>query len=95
MISIRWDMENMSKLGRLFLRNVIDNMRNFEEAKVRFGETGQGIQPNYQVTFPNGIVRTFRGSSHKPFSQAEEFNLDNLSEAFSLEDIKNIFNSTN
>jgi hypothetical protein len=49
------------------LRKVMENLRSVEGATVQFGEMGQGIQPNYQVCFPNGNVNPYRGANHQPF----------------------------
>lgn len=78
----------MPTLGRVFLRNVIDHMRGRSESIVRLGETGQGVLPNYQVTFPNGVTRTLRGSCHDAFEQADAFNEEHISRPFSLEEIQ-------
>lgn len=83
MSSIIWSESNLPTLGRVFLRNMLDNMRKYEGSTVRLGETGEGVQPNYQVTFPNGVCRTIRGSSHEAFDQAEEFDSNKISEPFS------------
>lgn len=82
-MSIQWDEENLSLLGKNFLSNVISNMR-FEGSVVRFGETGTGAQPNYQITFPNERIWTIRGSSHETYEDAEKFNTDRISDPFSF-----------
>jgi len=84
MNGIKWDQDNLHTLGRHFLRNVLGNMRGNENTLVRFGETGQGIQPNYQVTFPNGVTRVLRGSSHEAFQQVDEFDSGKISQPFNL-----------
>jgi hypothetical protein len=88
---IEWREDNLHTLGRVFLRQVLGNMRELEKSVVRLGETGQGVQPNYQVTFPNGLVRTLRGSSHKAFDQTEEFNATRISEPFTLAQVRNAY----
>lgn len=88
MSSIEWTEEALPTLGRVFLRNVLVHMRGRPESFVRLGETGQGVQPNYQVTFPNGVTRTLRGSSHEAFEQADAFNEDRISRPFSLAQIQ-------
>lgn len=93
-MAIKWTEENLPNLGRVFLRNVRDHMRNKDESTVRFGETGYGSQPNYQVTFPNGVTRTIRGSSHEAYEQAEEFDDEKISEPFNLAAIKKAYEST-
>jgi hypothetical protein len=89
MSKLNWSESSLSNLGRIFLRNVLDHMR--EGSIVSFGETGEGIQPNYQVTYPNGVIKTIRGSSHKKFDNADEFNTSKISPAFSLADIQRAY----
>lgn len=88
MSGIEWREDNLHMLGRLFLLHVLDHMRGREDSVVRLGQTGEGVQPNYQVTFPNGVTRTLRGSSHKSFDQAEEFDSDRISEPFNLAQVQ-------
>ena len=82
-MSIQWNEENLTLLGKSFLSNVISNMR-FEDSLVRFGETGKGTRPNYQITFPNQRVWTIRGASHETYEDAEKFNSERISKPFSL-----------
>lgn len=86
-MAIKWSEENLPTLGRFFLMDVLENMRGHEKSSVRFGETGCGQKPNYQVTFPNGVVMTLRGSSHKPYETTDEFKDDNISMSFGLADV--------
>ena len=88
---IEWNQSNLSSLGVVFIRNVINHMRGREESTVRFGITGEGISPNYQVTFPNSLVRAIRGSSHEAYEQTDEFEDGRLSEVFSLTDMQRVF----
>lgn len=59
-------------------------------ATVRFGLTGIGHAPNYQIEGPDGVKHCFRGMGHVPCSEVgEEFAVSNLSaEAFTYEDLK-------
>lgn len=82
-MSILWNEENLSLLGKNFLSNVINNMR-FEGSVVRFGETGTGTRPNYQITFPNGRIWTIRGSSHETYEDTDKFNIEKISDPFSF-----------
>lgn len=91
MSKIEWREDNLHTLGRVFLRRLLENMRNYEESVVRLGETGQGIQPNYQVTFPNGHVNTLRGASHELFEQAEEFDATRISKPFTLAQVRSAY----
>ena len=92
-----WNKDNLDHLGKKFLRHILDNMRGYEGTVVRFGLTGEGIQPNYQITFPNGIVRPINGISHKLFKKdgfdAHEFSSDRLSQPFTLLQIQNAYQS--
>lgn len=88
---LNWTEQNLTSLGSFFLRNVRDHMRGDEGATVRFGVTGIGVQPNYQITFSNGVVRTIRGSSHEAFNQADEFQEDRISDPFTLAAIQRAY----
>lgn len=51
-----------------FYRLVLANMAKFgDPAGIRFGTTGRGVYPNYQVHYPDGTVRAFRGRTHSLF----------------------------
>ena len=95
MSGIEWNENNLHTLGRTFLRHVLDHMRGHEASVVGLGETGTGIQPNYQVTFPNKITRTLRGSSHKAFPieefDVEEFDAKKISQAFTLAQVRTAY----
>jgi hypothetical protein len=88
MSGVKWTIENLAELGKLFLGKLKKNLRNDEHATVKLGETGQGIQPNYQVTFSNGVINPYRGSTHKRFEPAKMFDSQKLSAAFSLLEIE-------
>ena len=53
-------------------------------ATVQFGETGQGIKPNYQVCLKDGSKAAYHGSSkdHKTFDIAA-FDSSRISRSFS------------
>lgn len=91
MTNITWTDDNLTELGRTFLRKVLDHMRGREDSQVRFGETGHGVMPNYQVRFPNGVVRTLRGSSHKAFEQADQFDVSKISRSFNLAEVTDAY----
>ncbi|MFB2733757.1 hypothetical protein [Shewanella mangrovisoli] len=91
MSGIEWNEDSLPTLGRVFLRHVIGHMRGRSESTVRFGVTGQGIMPNYQVTFPNGVTRTLRGSSHDAFEQADAFDEERISRPFFLAEIQSAY----
>jgi hypothetical protein len=81
--SITWG-TSIETLGFLFLQKVLSNMAT--DSSVRFGQTGKGIRPNYQVTYANGEIAVFRGT-HETFQDIDKFNRDNISIAFSYEDV--------
>lgn len=93
-MSYSWTEEHLSCLGRIFLRKVLDNMRGYDESTVKFGTTGKGIQPNYQITYPNGIVRTIRGSSHGNYTDTEQFDSTKTSEVFSFAQVSKAYNNS-
>lgn len=80
-----------------YFRKVMGNMvglgfgpKNNEPAHVRFGLTGTGHAPNYQIESPNGLKHCFRGMGHGEATEAgDEFAPDNLSaERFSYADLQ-------
>lgn len=94
MSGLNWNIDNISELGKIFLRKVMENMRGYDGSTVWFGETGKGIQPNYQVRFPKGLILTISGASHKQFPNAEKFNDARISQPFTLADIKQAYESS-
>ncbi len=89
MTNINWNIEKLSTLlGRLFLRKMLANLRGYADATVQIGEMGVGVKPNYQVRFPNGQAVTFRGSTHRRFTQRAEFEPDHLSSPFSESEVR-------
>ena len=91
MSKLMWTEDNLHLLGALFLSRVLDNMRHFDGSTVRLGITGEGVMPNYQVTFPNAVTRTFRGNGHTAYSDVDTFNLERVSPAFELEAVKRAY----
>jgi hypothetical protein len=80
-----------------YFRQVMGNMvslgfgpRQPEPAHVRFGITGIGYAPNYQIEGPDGAKHCFRGMGHAEASEVDdEFAPGNLSEdRFSYADIQ-------
>ena len=80
-----------------YFRQVMGNMvllgfgpRQSEIALVRFGTTGIGHAPNYQIEGPDGAKHCFRGMGHAEASEVDdEFATDNLSEdRFTYADIQ-------
>ena len=80
-----------------YFRQVMGNMvalgfgpRRSEAACVRFGTTGLGHAPNYQIAGANGVKHCFRGMGHaEAFEVDDEFAAENLStERFTYSDIQ-------
>jgi hypothetical protein len=74
-----------------YFRKVLRNMRLLgdKECSVQFGETGQGIAPNYMITDKNGAKYIFHGLGHGRFVDfsAEQFTEDKLSPPLSWADL--------
>lgn len=80
--------ENLHEiLSRQYLSKVLASLRGIEGSTVRFGETGTGMHPNYERTFPDRLPHTLRGSTHKPYDGTAEFNKESVSRAFTLQEI--------
>ncbi|ATA24370.1 hypothetical protein BIY26_00250 [Brenneria goodwinii] len=54
---------------------------------VKFGLTGDGERPNYQLELSNGKSITYRGDNHKPYNKTE-FLDGNISDNISLDILK-------
>jgi len=89
--NLEWTTDNIHDLGRKFMQSLIENMRGDKGAIVQLGQSGEGIQPNYQITYSNGVRRIISGSSHSNFKKNnmknEKFNPENISVGFSLDQI--------
>lgn len=62
-------------LGNIYAQAGLDRA----SAKVRFGNTGDGVSPHYQVEV-NGLTRRYSGKTHKAYHEDaevpfEDFNL--------------------
>lgn len=82
-------LNSLDKLSDEYLRAVGNNMNIIGGSKVpvtvRFGVTGKGVSPNYQIEGPQGVLGCFRGSNHERFTfhNGETFfNDKNLSISF-------------
>ena len=60
------------------------------EGRVRFGVTGRGHAPNYQIEGPDGLKHCYRGRGHAEASDVdEEFAPANLSDQqFTYKDVE-------
>ena len=93
MNKVAWTKSDLPKLGKVFLRNVLSNIR-ADDAEIKFGETGTGQFPNYQISYsprsnyPEGVVMAYRGMSHDRFEDLAAFNSEKISQPFSRIDIE-------
>jgi len=63
-------------------------------AEVRFGETGEGKHPNYQVYSQNGDIYPFLGVNHEPSKNSQvEFSNTNLSPRLKRKDVVQLLDS--
>ena len=96
-----WDQQEIAKLGKVFLQQVVSNAGNGEKTTVQFGIMGEGCAPNYQVNRVLDIwgvekkdILIFNGLSHSVWSKKDKlFKQSNLSDPFLLVDIKDILNT--
>jgi len=82
-MSIRWTRENITTLSTDFIDAVLRNARN--GSSVAFGQTGEGLMPNYQVVRDDSVA-TFRGNTHLSM-QDMPFVDGNLSPPFSVAEL--------
>ena len=90
MSQLEWTIEKLAeKLDRSYLEKALKHMR-FNSTTIQFGEMGEGIAPNYQTCFENGVKIPRHGISpmHKQFEKSESFCEKNLSDHFSYADIQ-------
>ena len=80
-----WTTGKLPELGLMFLRNTLDKMH--PGWTVRFGTTGKGLKPHYQIRNSQGKDLTFNGLSHEKFIDQDVFNDDNLSRGFDYDEI--------
>ena len=82
-----------------YFKKVMGNMvglgfgpRRSEVGHVRFGKTGIGHAPNYQIEGPDGVKHCFRGMGHAEAPDVdEEFAANNLSEQqFTYDEVRSM-----
>ena len=88
MANLCWTDDNLHTLGKVFLWKVLDNLRDNEGTTVRFGQTGEGIKPNYEITFANGRVWVLNGASHDTFPDTSTFDPQRVSTPFTRDQVK-------
>ena len=82
-----WD-GNIAKLPKDYLSKVKMMMISQCAAGVRFGITGKGVQPNYELEFAGGVAQPMSGHNHEKYRDFEEFDRTNITRLFSLSDIE-------
>ncbi|WP_022663887.1 hypothetical protein [Desulfospira joergensenii] len=85
---ILWDEKRVAGLSDPFLKKLLINMGDDQEAQVCFGTSGKGIRPNYQIQFASKEIIAFNGSSHKQNSKLISGDPGKLSPPFSMDVIK-------
>lgn len=87
MSQLEWTEETLPSLTKLYLMRVERNMR--PGSKVRFGLLGNGTSPNYELELADGSRLPYGGLSHKRDKRGEAFEENNLSPAFTLQQLYN------
>lgn len=88
--------EHLRKLPVSYLLDVKKNMQsggtNTKLTTIRFGETGSGCRPNYEIKFSNGNSVAYNSSNHQHDSKVKVFKAKNVSREFSLLEIIDAIN---
>ena len=87
MSQLQWTNEKLLSLGKLFLIEVHGNMRH-DQSTVRFGLTGTGSNPNYQIEHLNKMPLAYGGLSHEQDPRTDIFDQKRISQAFTREEIR-------
>jgi len=103
MSKLLWTKERVTQMGPKFLQGVLANMGSKNlNGTVRFGTSGKGEVPNYQVKTEFGpiapgrcLIKVFQSKSHKEYNGTEVFNDDNLSDEFTHADILSMLPNKN
>lgn len=78
-----WD-GDVYKLPKEYIGEVIKRIDKREMLGVKFGITGKGIHPNYQLILIDGSFRPMSGKNHKKFRNASAFNEVNITDIFTI-----------
>jgi len=84
-MSIEWTKESIGKLDPAFLAKVVARMH--WDGTVRFGTTGDGIRPNYQICLADKEPVAYNGANHEQFPATERFDEAKLSEEFRFDEL--------
>lgn len=83
---------DVSLLPESYIIKILPFLYKKETLGIKFGLTGKGIRPNYQVINIDGSVMAMRGDTHSEFD-IDKFDESRISECYTLDDIlkKRIF----
>ena len=81
-----------------YFRRVMKNMEHLGggprapgAAHVRFGRTGEGVAPNYQIEGLNGVKTLFNGLGHREITHVDdEFDPEKISETFTYAEVRDM-----
>ena len=73
-------------IGSSYLTKVLENMVNNQCDSVKFGETGKGISPHYQLEKDNSKM-TFNGLNHEQH-EYDVFTEKHISVKFNQDDVR-------
>lgn len=72
-----------------YFEDVLRNMRSASGGwTVRFGETGDGVWPNYQIEKNTGEVTRFHGRTHKEFHERPDVSFEELSKPLTYAEVQ-------
>lgn len=80
---------DVSLLPESYILRVLPFLFKKETAGIKFGLTGKGIRPNYQIINIDGSVMAMRGDTHTEFD-IDEFDESRISECYTKDDILKI-----
>lgn len=81
---------SIDTLDPLFLLNVLNNLGDDDVAVVRFGTTGKGLRPNYEIDHGNGESYCFKGANHASLPSSETFDKKLLSAPISQKELEHL-----
>jgi outer membrane receptor for ferrienterochelin and colicin len=82
-----WD-GDINKLPKDYLSIVKQMVDKRDIAGVRFGITGKGVHPNYELIYIDGSRQPMSGQNHQKFRDFEEFDVTNITNIFTLDELK-------
>ncbi|WP_139300311.1 hypothetical protein [Nissabacter archeti] len=86
----QWDGE-VRTLPKVYIGTVLGMIDKKEMKGVRFGLTGKGIHPNYQLVYLDDSTQAMSGQNHKKFRSLKEFEDGNISRIYTKDELSAIF----